>query len=123
MSIYLESFIMLILCFILYPVTSLDAFSITCILFLIAGYCFMLVIKNRKLLVYMGIPALILTILVPDMAIFLPFICYILFYHKQYWFCSLYTLPVILFLSGSQNYVNFYLLPLFLHMKIVNGQI
>ena len=113
MSTYIESIIMLLLCFILYPIKTLDAFHITCILVLIALYCFMLVTKQPKGLRLIGIFILILTLFVPNTTIFIPLACYILFYHKQYWFCCLYALPVISFFFNNQSNVAWYLLALF----------
>ena len=106
MSTYIESFILFILCAVLYPTASFDAFHIACILCLLAIYCFELITNKEKTLIFLGIFALVICFLLPELSTFLPLLCYMFFYRKCYWMPFLYVIPCILYLQQNPNYVN-----------------
>lgn len=112
MSTYLESFILFILCATLFPYEKISAAFIAGVLLVFAFYCFMLVAKKEKVLVFWGILALLLCLIIPEISIFIPLLCYIFFYKKQYVLPCLYVLPAVIYLHGNQSYVNLLILPL-----------
>lgn len=106
MSTYIDSFIIFILCILLYPADQWDALHITGILFLFAFYCFMIVIQQQKAQGILSILTLCLTLFIPETAVFLPFMCYAHFYRRQYSFSALYIIPTILYLSEHSPHAN-----------------
>lgn len=112
MSTYLESFILFILCTALYPAEYLDAYHISFILLLFTIFCFEIVAKNDKIVIRLGTLILILCFFVPEISVFLPFLCYIFFYRRLYLLPGLYLMPVLLYLNKEPDYVNFLIFPL-----------
>lgn len=112
MSTYLESFILFILCAALYPVKYLDPYHITFILLLFTIYCFELVVQNHKSLIRLGIVVLILCFFISEISVFLPFLCYVFFYRRQYIIPYLYIMPMILYLHRYPASVNILIFPL-----------
>lgn len=104
MSTYIDSFILFILCVLLYPSNRLDALHIMCILLLLSIYCFEYITSNQRILVRLGIIPLILCFFISELSVFLPILCYIFFYRKQYLLPCLYIMPAILYLYKFQNY-------------------
>lgn len=95
MSTYIDSIFVFILCVLACPSFRPDPIHITGILFLITIYCFELLCSSDKQRAYLGITVLILCFFFPEMSIFLPWHCYVLFLHRQYISSGLYLLPVI----------------------------
>lgn len=106
MSTYIDSFIIFILCILLYPADQWDTLHITGILFLFAFYCFMIVIQQQKAQGILSILTLCLTLFLPETAVFFPFMCYAHFYNRHYSFSALYIIPAILYLSEHSSYAN-----------------
>lgn len=97
MSTYIDSILLFILCILACPNFRTDPIHITGILFLITIYCFELLCSSDKHRTYLGIIVLILCFFFPEMAVFLPWHCYVLFLHRQYLFSGLYLLPFIIY--------------------------
>ena len=95
MSTYIDSIFVFILCVLACPSFRPDPIHITGILFLITIYCFELLCSSDKQRAYLGITVLILCLFFPQMSVFLPWHCYVLFLHRQYISSGLYLLPVI----------------------------
>ena len=95
MSTYIDSIFVFILCVLACPSFRPDPIHITGILFLITIYCFELLCSSDKQRAYLGITVLILCFFFPEMSIFLPWHCYVLFLHRQYISSGLYLVPVI----------------------------
>lgn len=112
MSTYLESFILFILCSALYPAKYLDACHISFVLLSFAIFCFETVAKSDKTVIRLGIVILILCFFIPEISVFLPFLCYIFFYRRLYLLPCLYLLPVFLYLCKDTDSVNFLIFPL-----------
>ncbi|MGN0155319.1 MAG: sensor histidine kinase [Lachnospiraceae bacterium] len=112
MSTCIESFIIFILCMLLLPTDKLDALHITCILVLFSVYCFELVVRDKKTRQWLGIISLLLCFFVSDLSVFLPFCCYIFFYHKDFLLPYLYALPAIIYLFQSPDHACYAILPL-----------
>lgn len=95
MSTYIDSLILFVLCGALYPLKQPYAFHIMCILILLSVYCFAYIAKNNKVLTVLGIIPLIFCLLMPGLSTFLPMMCYLFFYRRQYLFPCLYLIPVL----------------------------
>lgn len=95
MCIYIDSVLLFILCSLVYPAFKPDPIHITGVLFLITIYCFELLCSSDRQRSYLGIMVLILCFFYPEMTIFLPWHCYVLFLHKQFVPAGLYLLPLI----------------------------
>lgn len=111
MSTFIDSFILFILGSLLYPSEQLDVLHIMCILLLLSFYCFEYISTNEKTLMRFGILPLILCFLLPELCTFLPMLCYIFFYRKQYLLPYLYIMPAILYLYRFQEPVCLLVLP------------
>lgn len=98
MSTYIDSIILFLLCAAIYPLNEPTAFHILCILLVLSVYCFECIIQNSKLLTVLGLIPLILCILIPDLSVFLPVLCYMYFYRRQYHFPCLYLIPAMQYL-------------------------
>ncbi len=98
MSTYINSIILFLLCAVLHPLKQVDAFHIMCILILLSVYCFECIIQNRTALTFLGMVPLSLCLLVPGLSTFLPALCYIFFYRKQYTVPCLYLIPFLPYL-------------------------
>lgn len=114
MSTYIDSLIIFILCILLFPAGLFDALHITLFLCLFALFCFIMVAKNEKFSLLLGILTLLMTILVPELAIFLPLHFYIYFYRKQYTIPILYLIPIINWLTKNNVLSNLLIIPLIL---------
>lgn len=97
MCTYIDSVLLFILCIPASPAFRMDPMHITGVLFLITIYCFELLCPSDRQRSYLGIIVLILCFFFPEMAIFLPWHCYVLFLHQQYMPGALYLLPLILY--------------------------
>lgn len=97
MSTYIDSILLFILCLLAYLPVKPDPMHITGILFLITIYCFELLCPSDKQRSYLGIIILILCFFFPEMAVFLPWHCYVFFLHRQYVPSGLYLLPVLIY--------------------------
>lgn len=97
MSTYIDSIFVFILCILSGPAFRTDPMHITGILFLITIYCFELLCSSNKQRAYLGIIVSILCFFFPEMSVFLPWHCYVLFLHRQYIPAGLYLLPVFLY--------------------------
>lgn len=106
MSTIIDSIIIFILCSILYPVDRLDALHIMCILLLISLYLFEYAISKTKLRAIICISTILLSLLVPEIVIFLPFYIYAYFYRKQYSQSFVFIIPFLFQLSYNIYYVN-----------------
>lgn len=114
MSTYIDALIIFILCTLLFPANLFDALHITCILFLFALFCFITVAKNQKTSIILGILALPVTLLIPEICIYLPLIYYIYFYRKQYVIPVLHLFPIANLIITTKDYSNFLILLLIL---------
>lgn len=114
MSTYIDALIICILCTLLFPAGLFDALHITCILFLFALFCFITVAKKQKLFNILGILALPITLLIPEVSIYLPLLCYIYFYRKQYVVPVIYLIPIANWFITDQQLSNGLILPLIL---------
>lgn len=112
MSTYIDTLIIFILCSLLFPASMFDALHITCILFLFALFCFITVTKNKKLLIALGIVALPITFIIPEISTYLPLLYYMYFYHRQYTMPVIYILPVANWLSMNHTLSNWLIVPL-----------
>lgn len=115
MSTYIDSIILFLLCAALCPLKQPDTFHMTCILILLSVYCFECIIRNSRILAILGTIPLIFCLLIPDLSAFLPVMCYIFFYRKEYLLPSLYLIPFLLYLykNGLPAGLGLFLLALF----------
>ena len=114
MSTYMDTLIIFILCTFLFPTGLFDALHITCILFLFALFCFITVAKNQKISILLGILALPITLLIPEVTVYLPLLYYIYFYQKQYIIPVLYLIPIANFIITTKDFSNLLILLLIL---------
>ena len=112
MSTYIDSIILFLLCAAIYPLNEPTAFRILCILVVLSVYCFEYIIQNSKILTVLGLIPFILCILIPDLSVFLPVLCYMYFYRRQYHFPCLYLIPVLQYLYITGLPAGFVILPL-----------
>lgn len=112
MSIYIDSILIFILCAVLFPAKSLDALHITCILFIVAIYCFLLVLPKEKMRQNLGFISLILCFFIPELSVFLPLLCYVYFYHRQHLIPAFYIFPTLIYLYRNQQPISLLILPL-----------
>ena len=97
MSTYIDSIFVFILCILAGPAFQADPIHITGILFLITIYCFELLCPSDKQRAYLGMTVLILCFFFPELSVFLPWHCYVLFLHRQYIPSGFYLLPLIVY--------------------------
>jgi len=112
MSTYIDSFILFILCALLYPTKQPDALHIMCILLLLSLFCFEYITQNDKALTKLGILSLILCFFIPELSVFVPMLCYLFFYRRQYLLPYLYIMPYILYLYKNHEHYGLWVLPL-----------
>lgn len=106
MSTIIDSIILFILCSICYPADKLSAFHITCILLLLAFYCFECTASNGKTACRIGFIVLAMCFFVPELSVFIPFYCYIFFYREQYLLPSLFILPMLPYFYHDRSYIH-----------------
>ncbi len=114
MSTYIDTLIIFILCSLLFPASMFDALHITCILLLFALFCFITVAKNKKLFIILGISALPITFIIPEMSVYLPLLSYMYFYRKQHIMPIIYILPIANWLLTNHTLSNWLIVPLIL---------
>lgn len=107
MSAYIDTFIIFILCIFLYPAKQWDALHITGILLLFALYCFMSIVRQQKMQIVLNVLSLLILLFIPETAVFLPFLCYIHFYRRQYLFPAMYIIPALLYISEHSPFEGF----------------
>ncbi len=98
MSTYIDSIILLLLCGAIYPLNQPTAFHIMCILLVLSTYCFECIIQNSKILTVLSLIPFFLCLLIPDLSVFLPMLCYMYFYRRQYHLPCLYIIPTLQYL-------------------------
>ncbi len=111
MSTYIDSIFVFILCILTGPAFRTDPIHISGILLLITIYCFELLCSSDKQRAYLGIIVLILCFFFPEMSVFLPWHCYVLFLHRQYIPAGLYLLPVIIYSYRISSELILFFLP------------
>lgn len=84
MSTYFETFMIFILCVFAYPWNESIIISLSYILVSLILSCFLMVLKQPKLLLALGILSLIIAIFHPDFICFFPALFYPLCYRKKY---------------------------------------
>lgn len=114
MSTYIDVLIIFILCTLLFPAGLFDTLHITCILLLFALFCFITVTRNQRLFTFLGILALPIILLIPEVSTYLPLLYYIYFYRKQYVMPVIYLIPIANWLIADQKLSNWLILPLIL---------
>lgn len=122
MSTYIDSIILFLLCAAIYPLNQPTAFHIMCILLLLSVYCFECIIQNSKILTILGLIPFILCMLMPDLSVFLPMLCYMYLYRRQYHFPCLYLIPALQYLYQTSLPAGFLIFLLGMFSFYLAGQ-
>lgn len=95
MSLYFEALLLFIFCGFLYPFEQFDAIHILSLLLLFSIFCIESIISRKDILKKVGILPLLICLCIPDLSLFLPFLCYIFFYRKIYLLPALSLIPLL----------------------------
>lgn len=88
MTIYIEDFIIFILCAVVYPWGEVTSISLIYVLLSLVFSCFLMILKQKPLLLAFGIAALVTGAIHPEFICFFPSVFYPLCYRQKY------TMPI-----------------------------
>ncbi len=111
---HVDAFIIFILCILLFPAALFDSVHITLILCFITLYCFMIVVKNKQLLLFLGTLGMFICIVAPEMSPFLPFLSYTFLYRKHNTLPVIYVLPIANWIMVDYRLLKLLIFPLIL---------
>ncbi len=103
MSTCIDTLIILLSSILLFPTEQYTTTHITGFLILFALFCFIFVARSQKLHLLLGMFAGIIALLLPELTLFLPLICYVYFYNRTYGIPLFYLIPLLQYFMTDSN--------------------
>jgi len=97
MRIYIETLVIFILCFCLFPFQDLKVTNLVFMTIAFSLSCFSISLQNKTHQIIIGILAIGIALFSPIFVVFLPAILYAAFFRKHYAICAIGMIPVLIY--------------------------